>query len=44
VLIYRRSSPSSPEFDVALELVAGEALTSAALPAFSLPMAEVFAR
>jgi Uma2 family endonuclease len=44
VLVYRRSSPSSPELDVALKLVASEALTSPALPGFSLPVAEVFAR
>jgi hypothetical protein len=29
---------------VALELAAGEALTSPALPGFSLPVAELFAR
>ncbi len=44
VLVYRRSSPSAPELDVALELAAGEALTSPALPGFSLPVAELFAR
>ena len=44
VLVYRRSSPSAPEFDVALELGAGEALTSPLLPGFTLAVEDLFAR
>lgn len=43
ILVYRRSKPSSPKFDVALELGAGETLTSPQLPGFELPIEAVFA-
>ena len=42
VLVYRRSKPSSPVFDVELELGTGEALTSPQLPGFSLPLDDLF--
>jgi Uma2 family endonuclease len=42
VLVYRRSSPGAPSFDVALELGAGEALASPLLPGFSVAVAEIF--
>ena len=42
VLVYRRSSPPAPEFDVALELGAGKALTSPAVPGFTLAVEELF--
>jgi Uma2 family endonuclease len=42
VLVYRRSSPSSPEFDIALELGNGETLTTPLLAGFSLDVAELF--
>lgn len=44
VLVYRRSSPEADEFDVALELGAGEALTAPLLPGFSLDLAGLFDR
>jgi Uma2 family endonuclease len=44
VLVYRRSSPSGPSFDVALELAAGESLTSPQLDGFALDIVELFAR
>lgn len=44
VLVYRRSEPSAPSFDVALELRAPDALTSPQLRGFSLPIAELFDR
>ncbi len=44
VLVYRRSSPSSPEFDIALELGTGETLTTPLLAGFSLDVAELFNR
>jgi Uma2 family endonuclease len=44
VLVYRRSTPRAPTFDVALELGAGETITSPQLPGFALPLAELFAR
>ena len=43
VLVYRRAAPESREFDVALELGAGEALWSPLLPGFTLPVAGIFA-
>ncbi len=42
VLVYRRSAPGAPEFDVALELGRGEALTSPLLPGFRLELASLF--
>ncbi|MCA1656258.1 MAG: Uma2 family endonuclease [Actinobacteria bacterium] len=44
VLVYRRSSPESPGFDVALEVGAGEALATPLLPGFSLDVAALFDR
>ena len=42
VLIYRRSTPTSPQFDVALELGEGETVTSPLLPEFSLNVTTLF--
>ncbi len=42
VLVYRRSRPDAPGFDVSAEVAEG-ALTSPALPGFTLPVEEVFA-
>lgn len=42
VLVYRRSAPSAPSFDQALELAAPEVLTSPLLPGFALSVAEAF--
>jgi Uma2 family endonuclease len=42
VLVFRRSEPDSPAFDVALELTKGEALTSPQLPGFALPLERLF--
>ena len=42
VLIFRRSSPRAPAFDVSLELAAGDELTSPQLPGFSLALASLF--
>ncbi|MQA75743.1 MAG: Uma2 family endonuclease [Solirubrobacterales bacterium] len=44
VLVYRRSSPRAPTFDVALELRAGETLESPQLPGFALSTGELFER
>ncbi len=44
VVVFRRSTPRTPTFDVALEVGANEALTSPLLPGFSLPLGELFAR
>ena len=44
VLVYRRSAPDAKTFDVALELRAGDVLTSPQLPGFELPLAALFAR
>jgi Uma2 family endonuclease len=44
ILVYRRSSPRSPVFDVELELGTGETLTSPQLPGFSLALDELFRR
>jgi Uma2 family endonuclease len=43
VLIFRRSRPDAPAFDVALELTRDETLTSPALAGFALPVATIFA-
>ncbi len=43
VLVYRRSRANAPTFDVALELAAGQALTSPQLPGFTLRVEELFA-
>jgi Uma2 family endonuclease len=42
ILIYRRSTPQSPTFDVSLELARGDVLTSPLLPGFALPLDELF--
>ncbi len=42
VLVYRRSTPSAPNFDVSLELGRGDKLTSPLLPGFGLGVAEIF--
>ena len=44
VLVYRRSSPESPEFDVALELEAGETLTTPLIPGFAIELTALFDR
>jgi Uma2 family endonuclease len=44
VLVYRRSTPSSPTFDIALELAVGETLTSPLLEDFALDITELFDR
>jgi len=44
VLIYRRSSPKAAEFDVELELAAGEQLTTPLLSGFGLDLAALFDR
>jgi Uma2 family endonuclease len=43
VFVFRRSAPTAPHFDVALELGSGEALTSPLLSGFELAVGEVFA-
>ena len=42
VLVFRRSRPDAPEFDVALELTSDDALTSPLLPGFSLAVGAIF--
>jgi Uma2 family endonuclease len=42
VLIFRRSTPDAPAFDVALELERDDTLTSPQLDGFELPLAELF--
>ena len=44
VLVSRRSSPESPEFDVALGLGAGEPLTTPLIPGSELDLDELFDR
>jgi Uma2 family endonuclease len=44
VLVYRRSASEAPQFDVELELAAGEPLTTPLIPGFSLDLAELFDR
>jgi Uma2 family endonuclease len=44
VLVYRRSRPESPNFDLALELGIGGTLDSPMLPGFALPLDKLFAR
>ena len=43
VLVFRRSEPDAPSFDVSLELTTDETLTSPLLPGFSLLVGEIFA-
>jgi len=42
VLVFRRSDPRQPEFDVALELTPEDTLTSPLLPGFELLLAELY--
>jgi len=42
VLVFRRSTPGSTSFDLALELGQGEALESPLLPGFRLALDELF--
>ena len=42
VLVYRRSAPDHPTFDVALELGTGDVLSSPALPGFELELERLF--
>jgi Uma2 family endonuclease len=42
VLIFRRSMPAAPAFDVALELERSDVLTSPQLDGFELPLSELF--
>jgi len=44
VLVFRRSDPRAPGFDVSLELAAGDTLASPLLPGFELAVGEIFAR
>jgi len=43
VLVFRRSAPAGPQFDVRAELSAGETLASPLLPGFALAVGEIFA-
>ena len=42
VLVFRRSDPSAPTFDVSLELELTDKLTSPLLPGFELPVEDIF--
>ena len=42
VIVFRRSRPDAPGFDVSLELGRGESLTSPLLPGFELALDELF--
>jgi Uma2 family endonuclease len=42
VLVFRRSSPQTPTYDLSEELDAQATLTSPLLPGFALPVAEIF--
>ena len=42
VIVYRRSMPQAPTFDVCLEFARGDDLTSPLLPGFALPLDELF--
>jgi Uma2 family endonuclease len=42
VLVFRRSTPDAPTFDIALDLDAQATLESPLLPGFALPVAELF--
>jgi Uma2 family endonuclease len=44
VLVYRRSEPRVARFDVALELEAGDLLTTPLIPGFELVLADLFDR
>jgi Uma2 family endonuclease len=42
VLVFRRSDPNAPHFDVSLELTADDKLTSPSLPGFALAVSAIF--
>lgn len=42
ILVFRRSTPRGPSFDVSLELGIGDALTSPLLPGFALDLRSLF--
>jgi Uma2 family endonuclease len=42
VVVFRRSAPAAPRFDVSIEHVPGETLTSPLLPGFALAVGEIF--
>jgi Uma2 family endonuclease len=42
VLVFRRSDPKRPDFDVTLELTPEETLTSPLLPSFALPLSGLY--
>jgi len=42
VMVFRRSRPDDPEFDLAAELRESDSVTSSLLPGFALAIAEVF--
>ena len=42
IIIYRRSTPQSPAFDVSLQLARRRRPTSPRLPGFALPLDELF--
>jgi len=42
VLAFHRSAPAAPTFDLALELAAGDRLTSPLLPGFGVEVGELF--
>jgi Uma2 family endonuclease len=43
VLVYRRSRPGAPTYDLSLELARGDTLESPMLPGFALPLETLFA-
>jgi Uma2 family endonuclease len=43
VLVYRRSRPGAPTYDVSLELARGDTLESPMLPGFALSLEKLFA-
>ena len=43
VLVFRRSSPRAPSFDVAIEIDDGQTVVSPQLPSFGLEVSEMFA-
>ena len=43
MIVFRRSQPGLPGFDVALEVTPPEPLTSPQLPGFALDLAKLFA-
>lgn len=42
VLVFRRSRPAAPAFDIVAELEVGDELTTPLLPSFALAVAEIF--